>query len=263
MGVRFLREVGRDPLYKIWHSSRDALLLYVHAGQGHAVSREKLCPLRPGTLCFIGGDVEHYTVPHDPSIYDRSKLFVDQATLSTLLSLLPETSPLRALSSHTALCCTALPERDREEVTQLLQKASEAGNEADGGAAVLLSVLLSLLSCLGREQHEPPAPTPTPLTGAIAYIHENVASPLCVEDICRAAHMSKFHFCRIFRERMGVTVMEYVLRTRLLQAKILLRTTSLPIGEISEACGFGSPSYFSRVFREQEGKTPLALRREG
>ena len=98
MGVRFLREVGRDPLYKIWHSSRDALLLYVHAGQGHAVSREKLCPLRPGTLCFIGGDVEHYTVPHDPSIYDRSKLFVDQATLSTLLSLLPETSPLRALS---------------------------------------------------------------------------------------------------------------------------------------------------------------------
>lgn len=262
MKSSFLREVGRDPLYKIWHSSQDAMLLYVHTGDGHVVTREGMYPLSAGTLCFIGGDAYHYTVPADPLSYDRSKLFLDEAALRALLSLLPEASPLHRLSGGTATVCVRLGQENAREAERLMARAAAAAGEADG-ESTHLAVFLSLLLFLAKEGEEPAAPPKTPLQNAIEYVHAHIAEPLAVEDICRAAHVSKFHFCRLFKERMGLTVMEYVLTTRLLQAKTLLRTTSLSVGEISERCGFSGISYFSRIFRETHGLSPLAYRKAG
>ncbi|MBQ8173940.1 MAG: helix-turn-helix transcriptional regulator [Clostridia bacterium] len=259
MKSKFLREQGRDPLTKIWHRSKDAMLLYVHAGDGHVVARERMCPLRAGTLCFIGGDAYHYTVPSDPTVYDRSKLFLDGGTLLALLSLLPAASPLHRFADGTAVACTQVSTEDCGEVEHLFSRA--AARADTGGEAARLSAFLSLLLFFEGGGEEPVTSPKTPLQSAIEYIHAHVANDLTVEQICREAHVSKFHFCRLFKETIGLTVMDYVLSTRLLQAKTLLRTTTLPIGEISERCGFSSISYFSRVFRAEEGVSPRAYRR--
>ena len=54
----------------------------------------------------------------------------------------------------------------------------------------------------------------------------------------------------------------YIRDKRILKAKKLLRTTDKSIGEIQTACGFDSPSYFSKVFRDLEGTSPSEFRRK-
>ena len=72
---------------------------------------------------------------------------------------------------------------------------------------------------------------------------------------------NRHHFCRVFKEKTGLTVMEYVLRTRIMMAKVKLATTSLSVTEISECCGFSSLSYFSRAFRQETGMAPGKYRK--
>ena len=73
--------------------------------------------------------------------------------------------------------------------------------------------------------------------------------------------MSKYHFCRRFRNAVGTTVMDYILRTRIMMAKDMLDNENMTVTEISNKCGFSSLSYFSRVFKEKTGKTPVEYRK--
>ena len=74
-------------------------------------------------------------------------------------------------------------------------------------------------------------------------------------------NVSKFHLCRCFREHTGMTVMDYILSTRIILAKNELTKTDESILCISEKCGFSSVSYFCRVFHRKEGCTPLQYRK--
>ena len=74
--------------------------------------------------------------------------------------------------------------------------------------------------------------------------------------------MSKYHFCRQFKQHIGLTVMKYILRTRITLAKIDLVKTNLSVSEISEKNGFSSVSYFCRIFNETEGCSPLQFRKK-
>jgi AraC-like DNA-binding protein len=70
------------------------------------------------------------------------------------------------------------------------------------------------------------------------------------------------HLCRRFREKFGVTPVEYKTARRLEYAKALLSNRKLPVAEVAEAAGFRDQGYFTRRFRRQNGMTPSAFRRE-
>lgn len=76
-----------------------------------------------------------------------------------------------------------------------------------------------------------------------------------------AVNISKYYFCRQFKERTGLTIMNYVLKTRIILAKNELKKTELSISEISQKYGFSSVSYFCRVFKEEERCSPLQYRK--
>ena len=60
---------------------------------------------------------------------------------------------------------------------------------------------------------------------------------------------------------MGMTVMDYVLKTRIVLAKNMLEKENVSISEVSGRCGFSSESYFCRVFKESVGVSPLKYRK--
>ena len=96
---------------------------------------------------------------------------------------------------------------------------------------------------------------------AVSYINDNIFAELDIDAISAYVHMSKYYFCRRFKETVGVTVMQYILKTRLALAKDMLSAGNASIGEVSEHCGFSSLSYFCRVFKEETGMTPSRFRR--
>lgn len=99
------------------------------------------------------------------------------------------------------------------------------------------------------------------LAKAMAYIQENLAGELGLEEAAAQACFSKFHFHRIFTALVGESFADYVRRLRLERAAILLETRpAMGITEVAMASGFSSPSVFSRDFSARFGSPPSAWR---
>lgn len=94
----------------------------------------------------------------------------------------------------------------------------------------------------------------------IDYVMENLSAPLGVADIARGCNMSVRHVARVFKEGTGVSLGEFVGRSRIALAKELLRGDDVQIKEISWRCGFSSTSAFSAAFRAATGRTPKEFR---
>ncbi len=73
---------------------------------------------------------------------------------------------------------------------------------------------------------------------------------------------SSAYFSRYVRKITGRTFSDIVIELRLEAAMRLLRTTGLPVSQISEITGYGSEEHFIRQFRKYKGMTPSAYRRE-
>jgi AraC-like DNA-binding protein len=81
------------------------------------------------------------------------------------------------------------------------------------------------------------------------------------QDLARAAGMPVQSFCRRFKKRTGMTVVEYLLSVRINTAKKLLQQSKFYVDDISYEAGFNSISFFNRKFREQTGMSPREYRR--
>lgn len=257
----YYREIGRDKMYKTWHTSNDNMVIYMNSDGGSIVFNDKIYPITSGTLCFIGAEKYHYTMPEIPDKYCRSKLFVSPADSLKIFSVLPDSHMLIKTFSPKNAVCAVLPEEFREEADAIFKSVCDLKDNEKHFSAQLFSSYIRLLVMLDLYTCEPPVTHPDFAFKAIEYINNNIASPLSIDEICSHLHISKYHFCRKFKLALGMTPMEYILKTRLMLAKSMLADESTSISDISDKCGFSSVSYFCRVFKEAENKSPLQFRK--
>jgi transcriptional regulator GlxA family with amidase domain len=85
--------------------------------------------------------------------------------------------------------------------------------------------------------------------------------PLDLAAMASAAHFSKFHFLRLFRQAYGETPARYRSQARLERARVLLETTDRSITDICLDVGFASLPSFSGAFRKHTGRSPQHYRR--
>jgi transcriptional regulator GlxA family with amidase domain len=86
------------------------------------------------------------------------------------------------------------------------------------------------------------------------------AEPLTVDDLARAAGLSRAHFSREFRRAFGETPHAYLLTRRLERAAALLRSTDRSVVDICIAVGLDSVGSFTTSFSRMFGKPPSAYR---
>lgn len=86
------------------------------------------------------------------------------------------------------------------------------------------------------------------------------SKPLTLDEMARAAHLSKFHFARAFAAAYGETPRSYLTRRRIERAKDLLRAANLTVTEVCYLVGFSSLGSFSSRFRELVGRSPNQYR---
>jgi AraC family transcriptional regulator len=98
------------------------------------------------------------------------------------------------------------------------------------------------------------------LKEVIDYIGDNLEKDLTLAEMAGVAHMSPYHFSRLFKESTGLTPHRYVIERRVQRAKELLGSTALPIAEIAFSCGFANQSHLNRHFQRLLGVNPKALR---
>ncbi len=96
---------------------------------------------------------------------------------------------------------------------------------------------------------------------AQGYIESSYQNKLSLRKISETLHVSSAYLSRRFRRLAGCTLTDYIIETRIRQAKKLLIHSEIPIQHISMNVGFENANYFSRVFKQQTGQSPGAFRR--
>ena len=95
---------------------------------------------------------------------------------------------------------------------------------------------------------------------AKAYIDENYQKDISLDDVSRMVDISPYYFSKLFKQEQGENFIEYLTRTRMKNARQLLKNQRYSIKEVCAMCGYSDSNYFSRVFKKYEGVTPSEYR---
>jgi AraC-like DNA-binding protein/putative methionine-R-sulfoxide reductase with GAF domain len=93
------------------------------------------------------------------------------------------------------------------------------------------------------------------------YLHRNFQEPLAVPEIARICHCSESYINHLFKKRLGVNVRMYLNKLRIERGKDDLVGSADSIAEIALRVGYNDPSYFSKLFTQLVGISPLEYRR--
>ena len=95
---------------------------------------------------------------------------------------------------------------------------------------------------------------------AITFISSNYSFPITVEDMANQLNLDRSYFGKIFKETMGQSPQEFLIRYRMSKAAELLKTTDLSVKDISIKVGYPNQLHFSRAFKNIYGLSPRSYR---
>lgn len=100
------------------------------------------------------------------------------------------------------------------------------------------------------------------LVHMMTYIEEHLTEKIELADIAEHVGISRTYASAIFKAELGITISEFIMKERMLEAKRMLRDTDLTVADIASRLAFCSQSYFTKNFTGSEGMTPVEYRRQ-
>ncbi|HZO89456.1 MAG TPA: AraC family transcriptional regulator [Chthonomonadaceae bacterium] len=165
--------------------------------------------------------------------------------------------PDLTVSQHVAL---SRPDHMTELFRRFLD--DQESGALDANSASLLVMLMLCEVARSRSAGDVRESASTRLAGrADAYIRTHFHEPITPSGVAESLGCNANYLSRIFREVYGQTLTEAIQRRRLHFARQLLLDDDRNVDEIARVCGFSEAGYFRRLFKRQEGVTPLAFRR--
>ncbi|PZD73259.1 Transposon Tn10 TetD protein [Acaryochloris thomasi RCC1774] len=211
--------------------------------------------LPAGSIAITPARVMHSAVVDEPSefiiLYLRPE-FVDQsgertANHSLKPVVLQSDSLIQAIS-------TTLTKADSEEGDRFY---------AESLLHALSNHLLKRYSWQpSAQQFKPSGLSAFKLTRVRDYIEAHLQESIRLDDLAMTSNLSRYHFCRLFKQSVGTSPYRYILQQRIKKAKQLLRDPELSLVEVALTSGFANQSHFSRHFRQQVGVTPSYYRHQ-
>ena len=95
---------------------------------------------------------------------------------------------------------------------------------------------------------------------AVHFMRENLERHVTLQEVHDYVGYSQSHFSTLFRQRMGMSPIAYLIHLKVQYACHLLKTTGMRVNQLCYKVGFDDPSYFSRLFTKEMGVSPSAYR---
>ena len=253
-----------------WHFHPEMEITLVLSGGSNRWVGDKISPLEPGDLTFLGSNL-----PHD---------FRNDAVPGK------RPKPVNAITVqfHPAfLGGSWLEHAEMTSIQRLFQRASNGlqvtGQTRDRVEAMIVKLLgtrgvrrlILLLEIFGemsesRELLRISSPGFAPevhvsdsqqMALVSAFIQENIEKPIYLAEVARHLGMTDVTFSRYFRSRTGKTFPNYLNELRVARVCRLLAETDHTVSEIAWSCGFDSMANFQKQFGRIQGCTPKEYRR--
>lgn len=247
-----------QPDYRVKRIFQPYSIRLVLRGRGYVVWRGKTYSVSTGQLLLLDLTEEHeyYADPEDPweIIWVRF-------------------GGAQAVDYYRALQCVKNPVlnvRDLVLVRRLFEELVSLFEKRPPGyeftaSSHLTQIFTDAAITLAEHDHSTnrgaPLRYPEHVHQVIQYIEENYRLPLTTEELANHVFISPGYLSRTFKLATSCTVTEYIIKHRLLVAKKLLTQSENSLGEVAQEAGFCSQSYFSKLFKRDEGVSPLLYRR--
>ena len=223
-----------------------------HKGEGFFINSNVLASMENEAACVLDSHLFHpvFLSGHFKSVFETK--YVSPVTQNRNLELLC----LRGTSPVQKQILGKLRQLSR------LQEAEDTEFQTRNLLSEIWLLLLEEIRNTDSRQLHPVPRNQDRLLTMIAFIQENFAEKLTLEQIADSAAVSTRECLRCFRASIHQSPMDYLIEHRIRTAKKLLETTDLSITDVALSCGFNSNSYFTKLFHRSCGKTPNAYRKE-
>jgi AraC-like DNA-binding protein len=209
----------------------------------------------PTTIADQGHELRHGSIEGEPDVRMLGGYFVfDSPDTALLVALLPPVIHVRGEDRFGVLVRLvreeAMQTRSGRDLilTRLVEVLLiEALRAAPGGAAPA-----GLLRGLADER----------LALSIREMHRDPSRAWTVEELAKAAALSRSAYFQRFTRAVGMPPMEYLLAWRMAIAKDILDRQDLVIEKVAERVGYSSASTFSTAFTRYVGRSPSGYARE-
>ena len=283
-----MREMGYDPdnLYQelemssryvdthrdISHSN-DTIQLHSHTfyeiilcrntcGAEYLVGSERY-QIQKGDIILVPPFISHRPLlPKKlPEPYTRDVIWISTEFVEEVAQFFPHPDKTGGRSSFLRTAGTKW-----EYICDLIHSGvKEAEGRSLGWEMIVIGNTISLMPHLKRafldEATQPiPAEAPGLLDRAMAYIEENLAQKITIEDAARQLYVSDSTLSQTFRKKMGVSFYRCVTQRRLISAKAFI-LEGVPLEQVGETVGFSDYSSFYRAFKQEYGISPRQFRK--
>src|SRR5215472_4733516 len=130
-----------------------------------------------------------------------------------------------------------------------------------------VGLALHLLANYGVAKPKVPSPrgklNAFQLRSVIDFIEAHLADDVSLIALAQQAHVSPFHFARLFRRTVGIPPHQFVLRLRIQRAIGLMKSKTVSLAHIAAECGFHDQPHFTRAFPTVTGTTQAAYLSRG
>lgn len=224
-------------------------LFYVWSGQGWLELHDKTYEIGTGS-CFLFRPGDHPTATHNP-----------QKPLTLTYIHFDVTEPVELIpKSYRVIRETVEFEHLLSRYVRMFLFKTYASEEE---ARLILKLLLIhlLREDYGQPQEKKASNHLTETIHEIAnYIRQHPGMQHRVEDLARRANLSPRYFAIKFKELTGMSVQQYLIRSRIERAQHLLMHTGMNVTEVADALGYRDIFFFSRQFKQYTGKSPSEVR---
>lgn len=121
---------------------------------------------------------------------------------------------------------------------------------------ILISVKRAVLGKKVLDKRTSTSTSNLAVYNAIKHIDRNYLHITSVKQISEALSYSEFYISHLFKEKMGMSMKEYLMQKKMMAAIELLPNSELTIGGVAEYLGFGSAHTFAQAFKRYYGVSP-------
>jgi AraC-like DNA-binding protein len=141
-------------------------------------------------------------------------------------------------------------------IADMLARGDGGRWEQRASRAAVDLILLELLDRLGDEPDSPAGRAYSTWVAVREYVLEHCREPITRESVGQAVGITATHVSRLFARFGTEGFGSHLERLRIRRAQSMLRGSRLSVKQVAAGCGFGSSSYFVRVFRQWNGVSP-------
>ena len=155
-----------------------------------------------------------------------------------------------------------------KELKDILEKAISVDKREKYAPHVLHALFSYSVYLLQNLKNNPLPPNataqneiPALVLKVMDYLHIHYAEKVTLQDLASVFFISKAALIYNFKKYTNCSLIDFLLNIRLTKAKELLFKSQKSMEDIAELCGFSSANYFSLIFKQKEGISPMQYRK--